>query len=175
MKMIYERNVKLYPYSQKGAWNDPDMLEVGNGKLTPEQNRSHFALWCMMCSPLILGNDLRVMKKEVLDIITNKDLIAIDQDELGIAAKRVKKGGIDVLARPLSGGRWAVCFFNKRGEKDFSFPLKKLTGDEYVKLPSAASYTYKEVWTGEEGSFSGKITGRVGKNDVKVYILQPTK
>ena len=175
MKMIYERNVKLYPYSQKGNWNDPDMLEVGNGKLTSAQNRSHFTLWCMMCSPLILGNDLRVMKKEVLDIITNKDLIAIDQDELGIAAKRVKKGGIDVLARPLSGGRWAVCFFNKRGESNFSFPLKKLTGDGYVKLPSAASYTYKEVWTGEEGSFSGKITGRVGKNDVKVYILQPTK
>ena len=115
------------------------------------------------------------MKKEVLDIITNKQLIAIDQDELGIPAKRVKKGGMDVLARPLSGGRWAVCFFNKRGEKDFAFPVKKLTGDEYVKLPASSSYTYKEVWTGEEGTFKEKITGRVGKNDVKVFILQPVK
>ena len=175
MMMIYERNVKLYKYSQKGNWNDPDMLEVGNGKLSPAQNRSHFTLWCMMCSPLILGNDLRSMKKEVLDIITNKELIAIDQDELGVPAKRVKKGGIDVLARPLSGGKWAVCFFNKRGEKGFSFPVKKLVSDEYVKLPSASSYTYKEVWTGKEGSFTDAITGSVGKHDVKVYILTPQK
>ena len=173
MKMIYERNVKLYKYSQKGNWNDPDMLEVGNGKLTPQQNRSHFALWCMMCSPLILGNDLRKMKKEVLDIITNKKLIAIDQDELGVPAKRVKKGGADVLARPLSGGRWAVCFFNKSGAKEVSYPLEKLQADGYVKLVPAPSYAYEEVWSGKSGSVSGKLSAHVDKNDCKVFILTP--
>lgn len=129
----------------------------------------------MMCSPLILGNDLRSMKQDVLDIITNKELISIDQDELGIPAKRMKKGGIDVLVRPLFGDRWAICVFNKRREKNFSFPLKTLTKDEYVKLPNAAEYSFKEVWTGKDGIFTEKIEGRVGKNDVKVYILKAKK
>ena len=91
MMLIYGRNVKLYNHASPYHFNDPDMLEVGNGKLTYDENLAHFALWCMMASPLVLGNDLRKITKPVLDIVTNKDLIAIDQDNLCKQAKRIIK------------------------------------------------------------------------------------
>ena len=86
---IYGFNVLLYKYARPGAWNDPDMLEVGNGNLTFEENKSHFTLWSMMAAPLILGNDIREFIKpdgtvdtdnKVLQILTNKDVIAVNQD-----------------------------------------------------------------------------------------------
>lgn len=116
-----------------GGWNDPDMLEVGNGKLTFEQNRSHFALWCMMCAPLILGNDLRNISDDVLKIVKNPDLIAINQDALGVPAKRVIKGTVDVLVKPLADGSVAVCAFNKGGKKKYNLNLKKVLSDEYAR------------------------------------------
>lgn len=98
--MIYRRNIGLYAHSAPGAWNDPDMLEVGNGKLTDEENRTHFSLWCMMAAPLVLGNDLRLLlgtdgepnpENPILKTVTNKSLILIDQDPLGKAAKSLKR------------------------------------------------------------------------------------
>ena len=89
IQTIYEHNVRLYEHAGPGAWNDPDMLEVGNGKLTENENRAHFSLWCMMAAPLILGNDVRkfvdgnneqVRENPTLKIVTNKNLINIDQD-----------------------------------------------------------------------------------------------
>lgn len=135
IKLIYARTVKLYKYASAGHFNDPDMLEVGNGKLTYDQNMSHFALWCMMSAPLVLGNDIRKMSNSVLDIITNKGLIAIDQDALGKQAKRVRKGAVDVLAKPLADGSTAVCFFNKSGRaRKVSYDLSALCKDEYVAM-----------------------------------------
>ena len=113
MMFIYSRTVKLYKHSSKGHYNDPDMLEVGNGKLTYDENISHFSLWCMMNAPLILGNDLRKMTDNVLNIITNKEMIEINQDSLCKQAKRIVKGKIDVLAKPLENDRVAICVFNK--------------------------------------------------------------
>lgn len=148
VRYIYERNVKLYKYSETGAWNDPDMLEVGNGKLTDNQNKSHFAVWCMMASPLILGNDLRNISDKVLKIVTNKDLIAIDQDALGKACKRIVKSGVDVLARPLTDNRVAVCFFNKgKLKKKAKLNIKKLIEDDYIGLKSKESYSCREVYS----------------------------
>ena len=121
---IYNRNVKLYKYSSPGHVNDPDMLEVGNGKLTLDENKSHFTLWCMMAAPLVLGNDIRKLldggknSRDILSVLTNKSLILIDQDPLVKAAKRIrKKGGVDTLVRPLANGDIAVCFFNKTGKR----------------------------------------------------------
>ena len=96
---IYEVNVLLYKYSGVGGWNDPDMLEVGNGSLNYEENKSHFTLWCMMSAPLILGNDIRKFVKAdgtpdtdntTYQIVTNKELIAVDQDSLGVQCRRIK-------------------------------------------------------------------------------------
>ncbi len=148
IKIIYSRNVKLWKYASAGHFNDPDMLEVGNGKLTYDQNMAHFALWCMMSAPLVLGNDLRKITKPVLDIVTNRDLIAIDQDALCKQAKRVRRGGVDVLAKPLADGSTAVCFFNKRGyAQRASFDLASLCKDEYVAA----------------NKFAGEITPIVGE------------
>ena len=135
IKGIYEHNVKLHEYASAGHFNDPDMLEVGNGKLTYDENMAHFALWCMMASPLVLGNDIRKIDAKVVEIVTNKELIAIDQDELGKQAKRVKKGSVDILAKPLQDGKTAVLFFNKsRGNKKVKFDLTKLVNDNFVKM-----------------------------------------
>lgn len=123
IKTIYEHNVRLYDHAGPGAWNDPDMLEVGNGKLTENENRAHFSLWCMMAAPLILGNDVRkfvdgnneqVRENPTLKIVTNKNLINIDQDPLCKPCKRIRRqAGLDILARPLQNGDVALCLFNK--------------------------------------------------------------
>ena len=173
IKMIYEHNVKLYKYASVGHWNDPDMLEVGNGKLSYEQNISHFSLWCMMNSPLILGNDLRNMDERVKNIVTNKALIAINQDALGKQAKRVKRGGVDVLAKPLADGSTAVCFFNKTGHgSNAKFDLAKLVDDEYVKLAKQKQYTATEQWSGESIDTDGKMRVKLKKHESKVYIVK---
>lgn len=173
IKLIYNHTVKLYKYSSAGHFNDPDMLEVGNGKLTYDQNVSHFSLWCMMNSPLILGNDLRSMSEGVKRIITNKNLIAINQDALAKQAKRVKRGAIDVLAKPLADGGTAICFFNKTSHSaGISYNLNKLCSDDYVSLKAASSYALCDQWTGETLNTNGKLKLKLKKYQCKVYIIK---
>ena len=148
------------------------MLEVGNGKLTYDQNKSHFSVWCMLNAPLILGNDLRSMKQDVIDIITNKNMIAINQDPLGKQAKPVKRGFVDVLAKPLANGKTAICFFNKsKGNKTASFNLQKLVDDEYVAMNRKDKYTLTEQWTGEKLETTGKVKVKLNSYQVLVYIV----
>ncbi|MBQ7213491.1 MAG: glycoside hydrolase family 27 protein [Bacteroidales bacterium] len=110
---IVERNVGLRKYAGPGHWNDPDMLEVGNG-MTVNEDRAHFTLWCMMASPLILGNDICNMTQETRDIILNKDVIAIDQDPLGVQGLRLKvEDSLQFWFKPLADGAWAFCLFNR--------------------------------------------------------------
>lgn len=170
--LLYKHTVKLYEYSSIGAWNDPDMLEVGNGKLTYEQNKSHFSVWCMLNAPLILGNDLRTVKQDVIDIVTNKNMIAINQDALGKQAKRIQSGRIDVLAKPLIGGKTALCLFNKsRGDKSITIDLQKLVDDSYVAMPHKESYTLTEQWSGERIETQRKFKTKVNGYGVKVFII----
>ena len=171
IKTIYSRNVKLWKYASPGHFNDPDMLEVGNGKLTYHQNLSHFALWCMMSAPLVLGNDLRKISKPVLDMVTNRDLIAIDQDALGKQAKRIKSGLVDVLAKPLADGGVAVCFFNKsKLTQKRRLDVAKLAHDDYV------AYTGKgeamSIVTGDAALENGKIVARIPADGVVVVKLK---
>lgn len=183
INVIYRHNVKLYKYAGVGTYNDPDMLEVGNGDLTPTQGRSHFSLWCMMASPLILGNDLRKFilpngevdeSNETLKIITNKNLIAIDQDKLCKPAKPIKLGGVDILARPLEGGRVALCLYNKtKMKKTAKFDVRKLINDEYVCLEDAKNYDIVEQWTGE--TEEDKISVKLEAFASKVYVITPKK
>lgn len=173
IKLIYEHTVKLYKYSSKGHYNDPDMLEVGNGKLTYNQNVSHFSLWCMMNSPLILGNDLRNMSDKVKEIVTNKNLIAINQDSLAKQAKRVKKGTVDVLAKPLADGSTALCFFNKSSHgASVKFNLNSLYKDEYVSMKQASHYTLRNQWIDETIESDGTVKIALEKHQSKVYIVK---
>lgn len=172
IKILYNHTVKLYKYAGVGGWNDPDMLEVGNGKLTFEQNRSHFALWCMMCAPLILGNDLRNISDDVLKIVKNPDLIAINQDALGVPAKRVVKGTVDVLVKPLADGSVAVCAFNKGGKKKYNLNLKKVLSDEYARCKKTENFVATNLWDKSETTTNGVISVSVNKHDSAVLIVR---
>lgn len=172
IKILYNHTVKLYKYAGVGGWNDPDMLEVGNGKLTFAQNRSHFALWCMMCAPLILGNDLRNISDDVLKIVKNPDLIAINQDALGVPAKRVIKGTVDVLIKPLSDGSVAVCAFNKGGKKKYNLNLKKVLSDEYARCKKTENFVATNLWDKSETTTNGVLSVSVNKHDSAVFIVR---
>ena len=180
---IYEFNVRLAKYARPGNWNDPDMLEVGNGNLTDNENRAHFSLWCMMASPLILGNDIRTFLDEngnvdktnkVLKIIANKAAIAIDQDKLGIQARRVKTNGlVDVLVKPLENKELAVCIFNK-GPKamEGSFSIKDLTKEGFVDLPEADRYTVFDIWNNTTFVAADKIAEVIEPHSVILYRIK---
>lgn len=180
---IYEINVRLYKYASVGGWNDPDMLEVGVGSLTTEENRTHFSLWCMMAAPLILGNDIRKFVNEdgsldtdnkVLDILKNKELIAIDQDKRGIQAKRIySKNFTDVLVKPLENKELAVCFLNKtKEEKEMSITLNQLHNELFVDLPFADKYKVTDLWENEIFDLENKLISRVAPHGVKVYRIK---
>ena len=178
---IYEVNVKLDKYACPGAFNDPDMLEVGNGKLTYEENKSHFTLWSMMAAPLILGNDIRAFIKEdgtvdkdnkVLQILTNKDVIAVNQDKLGIQCKRIKAGLKDILVKPLENNEVAVCFFNKTNSNTLmSCDMADIHNVVEVSLPNADSYTCKELWYKTEEIITDKISTTVAPHGVKIFKI----
>jgi len=103
-------------YAGPGHWNDPDLLEVGNGGMSATEYRTHFSLWCMLAAPLMAGNDLRTMSAETRDILTNREVIAVDQDVLGRQGTRLlAREGVEIWAKPLRDGARALCLFN-RGE-----------------------------------------------------------
>jgi alpha-galactosidase len=111
---IADMNEPLWPYAGPGHWNDPDMLEVGNGGLTTSEYRSHFSLWAMMAAPLIAGNDIANMDEATRSILLNREVIAVDQDRLGIQGRRVwKDGARELWVKPLAGGARAVLLFNR--------------------------------------------------------------
>jgi alpha-galactosidase len=109
MTLIGFSQAGLAKYAGPGHWNDPDMLEVGNGKLTLDENRTHMSLWVLLAAPLLAGNDLSKMPPETAAILTNKEVIAIDQDPLGKQGDRVSAvGPVEIWAKPLKGGDKAV-------------------------------------------------------------------
>lgn len=153
---IYNMNIKLGEYAGPGHWNDPDMLEVGNGKLTYEENKTHFSLWCMMAAPLILGNDLRKLpdNKNTLEIISNREMIAINQDKLGHQCERYKRTFcFDYLYKKLEGGKYAICIYNKsNSEKVLNFKV----GDKpIIEIENNANF--KEIWSGNTVKIGSEI------------------
>jgi alpha-galactosidase len=121
----------LSKFAGPGHWNDPDMLEVGNGKLTPDENRFHMTLWAMLAAPLLAGNNLTAMTPEVGAILMNKQVIAIDQDPGGHQGERVyQEGPIQIWSRPLADGSVALAIFNAGEDmstlRNIPFPLKQL-------------------------------------------------
>jgi alpha-galactosidase len=127
----------LAPYAASGHWNDPDMLEVGNGGMSAVEYRTHFSMWALLAAPLIAGNDLRAMTPEIREILLNKEVIAIDQDALGKQGWRISKDGqAEVWSKALSGGDCAVALFNlgeKPGQVSVKWSLLGLSGDVRVR------------------------------------------
>jgi alpha-galactosidase len=126
--LIGRAQAGLARYAAPGHWNDPDMLEVGNGKLTHGENQAHMTLWAILAAPLIAGNNLTQMTFDVKAILTNKDVIAIDQDRLGRQGDRVyAEGPVEIWTKPLTGGRTAVGIFNfGETESEVTLHLKDL-------------------------------------------------
>jgi alpha-galactosidase len=143
---IVSQQEGLEKYAGPGHWNDPDMLEVGNGKLTLEENRSHFSLWAMLAAPLLAGNDLPNMKPEIKAILTNRDVIAIDQDKLGKQASRTYSDGeVDVWTRHLAGGAMAIAVINAGSDRYSTHPFHL----NLAKLGLHGPQTGKDLWTGK--------------------------
>lgn len=137
----------LAAYSRPGHWNDPDMLEVGNGQLTAAENRSHFSWWAMLAAPLLAGNDLAHMSPEVRDILTHREVIAIDQDALGKQATRAyAEGEVEVWTRPLQGGALAVAVFNVGGTRYAGTHPFHL---DLAKLGLHGTQQGEDLWTGK--------------------------
>jgi len=156
----------LEKYAGPGHWNDPDMLEVGNEGLTVDESRAHFSLWCMLAAPLIAGNDLRNMSDDTKAILTNKNLIAIDQDPLGRQGYRVSmKGGLEVFVKPLQDGDTAVCLLNRGdGEKQLDFAWK-----EYG---IGSGHSIKDLWKDQQaGTTDTRFRGSIGRHQAIVLRL----
>jgi alpha-galactosidase len=141
--------VGLAKYAGPGHWNDPDMLEVGNGGMSTEEYRTHMSLWAILAAPLLAGNDLTKMTPETVALLTNRDVIAIDQDKLGRQGDRVSADGpVEIWVRPLAGGGAAVGVFNR------SVDATTATVD-LAKLGFGHAAKVRDVWAGKEVSAAG--------------------
>ncbi|XP_040245982.1 alpha-galactosidase isoform X6 [Aegilops tauschii subsp. strangulata] len=138
-----DKNDKWAPYAGPGGWNDPDMLEVGNGGMTIEEYRSHFSIWALVKAPLILGCDVSSMTPETKDIISNQNVIAVNQDKLGVQGRKVQQDGeLEVWAGRLSRGRVALVLWN-RGPDEASITASWSN----IGLNQSAVVDAHDLWT----------------------------
>ncbi|MER5642972.1 lectin [Streptosporangium sp. NPDC002524] len=161
---IVDVTVPLAGYARPGAFNDPDMMEVGRGGMNDTEMRSHFALWAMMASPLIAGNDVRNMDAATQTIMKNQNLIAINQDTLGLQATQVGNDGTRrVLAKRLSNGDVAVALFNQGGATTTIGTTASAIG------LSGGSFGLREAWSNAVTSTTGNISASVPAHGTVVY------
>ncbi len=160
----------LEVHAGPGHWNDPDMLEVGNGGMTNTEYRSHFSLWAIFAAPLMAGNDIASMTPEIKEILTNKEVIAIDQDPLGMEGRRVARhGDLEVYSRQLADGSRAVVLFN-RGKDDREITAKW----EDIGYPAHLPAAVRDLWQHKDlGNFTGKFTATVASHGVVVIKIKP--
>jgi len=143
------RQNDLAQYAMPGHWNDPDMLEIGNGGMTDTEYKTHMSLWAMLAAPLLAGNDLRQMKPETLAILTNREVIAIDQDKLGKQGSRFwQSGEQEIWTRELSGGAKAVAFFN-RGKDEAKMSLK------WADIGVSEKWKLRDLWLHQDVDAKG--------------------
>jgi alpha-galactosidase len=167
---IIDLQTDLHPFAGPGHWNDPDMLEVGNGGLTNAESRAHFSFWALLAAPLMAGNDLRAMSAETREILTNREVIAVDQDPLGMQGRKVRDNGPqEVWMKPLADGSRAVILFNRGTE----------AGDiavswEEIGLAPAGQALVRDLWKkADAGSFRGRFEAKAGPHDVVMVRITP--
>jgi alpha-galactosidase len=167
---IVEMQNGLESYAGPGHWNDPDMLEVGNGGMTDTEYRSHFSLWAILAAPLIAGNDLRTMRPEIRDMLTNQEVIAVDQDSLGSEGRRVQKNGdLEVWAKQMKDGGRAVVLFN-RATTDREITVEW----EDLGYPSHLEAAVRDLWQKKDlGKFTGKFSASVLPHGVVMITVKP--
>jgi len=160
----------LQSYAGPGHWNDPDMLEVGNGGMTTDEYRAHFSLWAILAAPLLAGNDLRDMKPEIRDILTNKEVIAVNQDPLGRQGRRVRKDGdLEVWAKQMRDGSRSVVLLNRDvSEKEITVSW------EDIGYPSHLSASVRDLWRAKDlGQRKEKFSASVAPHSVVMVHVAP--
>jgi alpha-galactosidase len=167
---IVDLEAGLYSYAGPGHWNDPDMLEVGNGSMTDIEYRSHFSLWAILAAPLIAGNDLSDMRPEIRDILTNQEVIAVNQDPLGKQGQRVRKeGDLEVWAKQLKDGSRAVILFN-RGPSEQNMTV---TWEE-IGYPTHLRAAVRDLWQHKDlVETTGKFGATVASHGVVMVTVRP--
>lgn len=180
---ILEEQAGLAKYAGPGHWNDPDMLEVGNGMrsrfgngrtryLTPAENRSHFSMWSMLAAPLLAGNDLTHMDPDVLKILTNRDVIAIDQDRLGHEATRAYADGeVEVWTRHLQHGAMAIAVLNAGSDRYSTHPFHL----NLTQLGLHGAQKGKDLWSGEEVTLTNNEPIELASHDILLVRLPQPK
>ena len=176
---LLDQQVDLWKYAGPGGWNDPDMLEVGvkvgDRGLTLPENRAHFSLWCIIAAPLMAGNDIRQMAPEIRDILTNREVIAIDQDPLGAQGRRVRQDNqgrgatVEVWAKKLKDGGQAVVLLN-RGNADAPMAVSW----QELGLRYDAEPMVRDLWAKKDiGRVKGTFTATVPAHDVVMIRVMP--
>ena len=167
---IIELQNGLESYAGPGHWNDPDMLEVGNGGMTDTEYRSHFSMWALFAAPLIAGNDVRSMPAATKEILTNKEVIAIDQDPLGRAGHRVHvDGDSEVWSRELADGGRAVALLNRGAS-----PAKIAAAWVDIGYPAALPASVRDLWAHQDrGTVHGSFMAEVPSHGVVLLRIKP--
>ncbi|WP_447035994.1 NPCBM/NEW2 domain-containing protein [Streptomyces sp. DSM 118878] len=157
MLSIMKQNLPLAKYAGPGRWNDPDMLEVGNGGMTDTEYRTHFSMWSIMASPLLIGSDLRKASPETFEILGNEEVIAVDQDPLGRQGEVLSsQDGRWVVAKEMKDGSRAVALFNETGTAQSISTTAKAVG-----LRDADGYTMRDLWRHKSYNTAGRISATV--------------
>ena len=170
MLQILDLQDGLESYAGPGHWNDPDMLEVGNGGMTAIEYRSHFSLWCLLAAPLMAGNDIRSMSSETRDILTNKEVIAVDQDPLGRQGRRVMRSGdTEIWAKEMSDGSRAVALLN-RGSAETRITLQWTD----IGYPANLGAALRNLWEHKNLDLAkGHYSVSVPSHGVAMLLVRP--
>ncbi|CAH8360493.1 unnamed protein product [Eruca vesicaria subsp. sativa] len=174
MTTIADLNNKWAAYAGPGGWNDPDMLEVGNGGMTYEEYRGHFSIWALMKAPLLIGCDVRNMTAETFEILSNKEVIAVNQDPLGVQGRKIQANGEDdcqqVWSGPLSGDRMVVALWNR-----CATPATITATWDMIGLESSLSVSVRDLWQHKDITDNASVSfeAQVDAHDCHMYILTP--
>jgi alpha-galactosidase len=177
---ILDMQKGLREHAGPGHWNDPDMLEVGNG-MSDSEDRAHFSMWCMLAAPLIAGNDLRSMSTETREILTNREVVAVNQDALGVQGFPFSsKDGVEVWFKPLEGGDWAMALLNRNtSARKISFDWKNEKVSDALSKREArfdtTAYSLRDLWAKRDAGDTRKpLTAEIPAHDVLMLRLKKT-
>ncbi|KAK2402495.1 alpha-galactosidase [Trifolium repens] len=172
MTTIIDANDKWASYAGPGGWNDPDMLEVGNGGMTTEEYRAHFSIWALAKAPLLIGCDIQAMDNTTYELITNSEVIAVNQDKLGVQGKKVKSNNdLEVWAGPLSKNKLAVILWNRSSSN-----ATVTTSWSDIGLEPKTIVDARDLWEHSTQSLvSGEISAKLDSHACKMYVLTPKK
>ncbi|MFF1818656.1 NPCBM/NEW2 domain-containing protein [Kribbella sp. NPDC058245] len=166
---LLDQQVGLEQYSGPNAWNDPDMLEVGNSGLTYAESRAHMSLWSIMNAPLVAGNDLRSMPASTRDLLTDPDVVAVNQDWAGRQGAKLRDDGdIEVWSKKLSDGGAAVVLLNRSPNTATISTTASALG-----LPASSAYTVKDLWSNAVRASVGNVRAQVGSHDAAMFRVTP--